>query len=223
MNGRSYFSSRWKIELYLALLGTALFSGGCSFFQNNTSQPDQSLSKPGPVTQNRIRARELKKTFICLIAEQGKPFSLFDEENGVWQGAEPEMIRQIAEKLKLNVVFIQLPENALASALRNGRGDIAVGKLTTGKIAAARQTAVFPYAAAKNDKFAFMVRSDDTAWQDTLKKATTGIDGNALLKSNAEDLKPISIELDEKNNNEKVISISVDLQANPSGKEQQKK
>ena len=80
---------------------------------------------------------------------------------------------------------------------------------------------MFPYAAAKNDKFAFMVRIDDSNWKNTLEKAASGIDSAALLKRYAQDLKPISVELDDKENSEKVISISVDLQN--AGKGQLKK
>lgn len=222
MNGQLFSSSKWAIELGVILLGAVLFSGGCTLFQWGEINTEQAVvSKPDLITQNRIRARELKKTFICLIAEQGKPFSFYDEENRIWQGAEPEMIRQIASTLKMDVVFVPVPASALAAALRNGRGDIAIGKLTTKQIAAWHQTTVFPYAAAKNDKFAFMVRIDDSNWKSTLEKAASGIDSAALLKRYAQDLKPISVELDDKENSEKVISISVDLQN--SGKGQLKK
>lgn len=224
MNGQSFSSKVWKIEQCFLILGILLLTSSCSLFQNGNTEtvltPD---SKPGLVTQNRIRTREQKKMFLCLIAEQGKPFSFYDEENGLWLGAEPEIIRIIAEKLKMDVAFVPVPASALAAALRNGRGDIAIGQLTTRQISSVHQTAVFPYASAQNDKFAFMVRNDDAAWKNTIEKAAAGIDGNAILKRNAEDLKPISVELGDKGNSEKVISISVDLQAPSSGKESGKK
>lgn len=223
MNGQLFFSSKWKIELCSALLGLLIFSSGCSLFKSNDARQGQNLSKPGFITQNRIRAREQKNTFLCLVAEQGKPFSFYEEENGAWLGAEPEMVRMIAKNMKMNVVFVPVSQAALAAALRNGRGDLAIGKLTTKQIAVWHQTAAFPYADAKNGKFAFMVRNDDLEWKSMLEKAAAGINGNALLKSNAEDLKPISVELDERENSEKVISISVDLQTPPAGKEPVKK
>ncbi len=218
MNGQLFFSSKQKIKRCSVLLGILLCSGGCSFFQNNPVETEQTAAKPGLITQNRIRMRKQKNIFLCLIAEQEKPFSFYDEPLGSWQGAEPEMIRQIAAKLKMEVVFVPVPASALAAALRNGRGDIAAGKLTTKQIASLRQTAVFPYADAKNGKFSFMVRSDDSAWKNALEKAASGIDGAAILKRNAQDLAPVSVELEEKENSEKAISISVDLQAKPAGK-----
>ena len=66
-----------------------------------------------------------------------------------------------------------------------------------------------------------MVRLDDSNWKNTLEKAASGIDSAALLKRYAQDLKPISVELDDKENSEKVISIAVDLQN--AGKGQLKK
>ena len=205
-----------KISAFLAAL-TALFLplSGCTLFQ----QPEKgngsgiSVHAPGAVSRKRIQSRKEHKTFVCLIAEQDMPFSDWNEELGSWQGAEPEIVRQIAAKLNMNVVFVPVPAVALPSALRNGRGDIAAGKLTTGQIAASRMTAVVPYAPAKTGKYALMIRNDESIWKKDLTKAAEKIDGSALVKANTLEQKPVSVEVVEKEENDDAISISVDLKS----------
>ncbi|MBO5959558.1 MAG: transporter substrate-binding domain-containing protein [Lentisphaeria bacterium] len=206
------FSSAKVFKTGLVLLLTGLLCS-CSFFSGGDGSADKSPAEPGSVTKSRIRARESSGVMLCLIAESGLPFSVYDEEAG-WIGAEPEIVLAIAEKLKMNVRFIPVPTVALASALRNGRGDIAIGKRTAGSIAADHLAPVFPYAAAKNGKFALMVRADDTVWRQALEKAAAGLDGESMLKKHARDLKPVSVEVVEDSaGKEETLSISVDLKS----------
>lgn len=212
------------IKLCTALAVLTFLLNGC-FLWDTGNQPSPAVSavKPGVISSKRIRARKESKTILCLIAEQGKPFSEYDEESGNWLGAEPEMVRAIAAKLKMNVVFISVPEAALASALRNGRGDLAIGQLTTSRIAAYHQAAVCPYAPVQDEHYALMIRSDEADWKNDLEKAAAGIDGAALLKANGKDLKPIAVEVAEKENSDEVISISVDLNKKNDQKAPEKK
>lgn len=220
MNARS--SSRVSLTINLCAAMALLFLTGCSLFQSKEEAPAAPV-KQGVISAKRTQARKTSRTMLCLIAEQGRPFSHYDEESELWQGAEPEIVRAIAEKLKLEVIFVPVPAAALASALRNGRGDLAIGKLTASRIAAWHQTAVFPYASGPEDSYALMIRSDDIAWKSELEKAAAGIDGAALLKANAKDLKPIAVDVVEKENSGEVISISVDLDKKNDKKESGKK
>lgn len=204
-----------------AALLTALLilpMSGCSLFRTTEKQADnagkEAAIQTGAVTGKRIRTRKANNSFICLIAEQEMPFSAWNEELGRWQGAEPEIVRMIAANLKMDVVFVPVSSAALSSALRNGRGDLAIGKLTTGQITAWHLTPVVPYAPAKNGQYALMVRNDDIDWEKNLEKAAGKLDGSALLKANSNDRKPVSVEVVEKEESADAISISVDLKSN---------
>ena len=218
MNAQSSSSGIWYFKT--AALLTALLSllmSGCSLILPAEKQTDtisEAAIQTGAVTGKRIRARKANNTFICLIAEQDMPFSAWNEEQGIWQGAEPEIVRMIAANLKMDVVFVPVTSAALSSALRNGRGDLAVGKLTNRQITAWHLTPVIPYAPAKNGQYALMVRNDDVRWKKDVEKAAGKLDGSALLKANSNDRKPVSVEVVEKEESTDAISISVDLKSN---------
>lgn len=220
MNVRSFSSGIWfsKIPFLLLLTATLILpNSGCSFFTLMENTTDNGHVEPavktGAVTGKRIRARKANNTFICLIAEQDMPFSAWNEDQGIWQGAEPEIVRKIADNLKMDVIFVPLSTAALPAALRNGRGDLAAGKLTTEQIDACHLTPAVPYAPAKKGQYALMVRNDDTAWKKALEKAAGKLDGSALLKANSSDRKPASVEVVEKEGNDDTISITVDLKS----------
>lgn len=224
MNARSSSRVHLQIELCAVLVVLTLFTSGCSFFRETEKVDTPTIKmEMGAISARRSQARKANKTLLCLIAEQGSPFSEYDDESGLWQGAEPEIVRTIGKKLNMDVVFIPVPYAALASALRNGRGDLAVGKLTTSRIATLHQTAVFPYAPVQNEHYALMIRSDDLSWKRDLEKAAAGINGAALLKGNEKNIKPAAVEIVEKESNDEVITISVDLDKKKEKKAPEKK
>lgn len=221
MNAPLFSNATVKVLLLPVLL---CLLTGCSFFASAPGSTAGSVP-PGLISSERIRIRQTTHTFHCLVAESGYPFSVYDPENGDWSGAEPEIIRTIAKNLKMQVVFVPVPAAALASALRHGRGDVAIGKLTDEQIAADHLDSVFPYAPAEKKNYALMIRPDDTAWKDSLRKAAGGIDGSALLKTHTKTPSEASVEIadDAAQDEEEPLSISVDLKPGKDGKTRGKK
>ncbi len=182
---------------------------GCSFWQKSGGA-ENILPGTDPVSAERSVIREKNNTLVCLIAESGKPFSRYDRETGSWEGIEPEIIRALAENMNFSVQFIPLSRQALSGALRNGRGDIAAGRLSTVLIQDFYMTPVLPYAPAddKSD-FALMVRPGDLQWAKDLEQTGKKIDLEKIVSVTGNTVKSATVQVLKQETKE--ISVSVDM------------
>lgn len=191
-------SSKKTITLTAAVF-LALALTGCSFFTAAPEKKEQKKAEkivpPGTISAARIAARKRSGTFICLIADSGKPFASFDPAKRSWQGIEPQIIREIAKHLKMKVQFIRMPARNISAALRNGRGDIAAAKLDTGTIQSLYFLPVAHYAPAAKGNLAFMVRSDDIQWQKDLSAAAASFNINKIVSGNSSTMGSVRIKL----------------------------
>lgn len=190
-----------KFSLLAAAILLILPATGCSLFQNGakTAEKEKDIPEktvpPGAVSSARIAARKQSGTFICLIADSGSPFASFDSSKQTWHGIEPQIIREIAKRMKMKVQFIRIPAGNISSALRNGRGDIAAAKLDTGTIKALAFTAVTPYAPAAKGNLAFMVRQDDAQWQKKVSAAAASVNITGIVSGNSSTIGSVRVKL----------------------------
>ncbi len=205
-NVRSSSSAAAAAEKSFLCACTALLLCSCSLFQSGSGEPEPK----DPVSLERSHFRKQTNTLVCLIADSGKPYAHPDPVTGEWTGIEPDLIRSLAEQLKMQVIFIQLPVRALPSALRNGRGDIAAGKLDTDLIRSLELTDTVRYLTAGNEKnLALAIRSGDRKWFQTLTRAAKNIDLKKITEDADNTIKNASVQLLKPE--EKEISISIDM------------
>ena len=127
-----------------------------------------------PVELSRIAARkrfeDLQKRGVLRVAVSTKGGkAAYLSQNGTFEGPEVETVRELARKKGWRIFLFAVRPEALASTVRNGRADLAIGGLEVDPIRRTLLTPVLEYS-RDGKRFAFATWSSAEELKNSLEK-----------------------------------------------------